>query len=205
MDVADVTLEALLKARLITKAALRPRASKPDEMRRLDALEHAKFRYAKNVADNAKLKQMMQVDQEYASWFEVFNGVPISQDDQAGCDSFVYTNSIILAVSAWKERAYMAAHKKGRLALALMDCKVGRERRILRVRLQTPDWVDFEKIREVYIERDLITAKTGILHHVDHIVPLAGRKAVGFHVHDNLQIITAEENIKKWNKFEPWA
>ena len=55
-------------------------------------------------------------------------------------------------------------------------------------------WTDMEKISAFY-------AKCPEGYHVDHIVPLQGEKVSGLHVIDNLQYLTASDNIKKKNKF----
>jgi len=48
-----------------------------------------------------------------------------------------------------------------------------------------------------------ITEQTGTPHHVDHIIPLRGKNVSGLHVHQNLRIISSDENQRKNNKFLP--
>lgn len=52
----------------------------------------------------------------------------------------------------------------------------------------------------IYLEAQLLTKKTGIPHHVDHIIPLNNKEVSGLHNIYNLRIIKAEENFKKSNK-----
>ncbi len=68
-----------------------------------------------------------------------------------------------------------------------------------RERQATPLWADMEAILVIYDECVRITLETGIGHHVDHIVPLAGKTVCGLHVQTNLRIIPAEENLRKRN------
>lgn len=66
-----------------------------------------------------------------------------------------------------------------------------------------PSWLNEEQlkqIQEIYKERDLIVLKTGIPHHVDHIVPLKGESVSGLHVPWNLRVIPAKDNMVKSNK-----
>lgn len=67
----------------------------------------------------------------------------------------------------------------------------------------TPDWLtqeDWQEIELIYRLRDELEKQTGVLYHVDHIVPLQGENVCGLHVPWNLQVITASENISKSNK-----
>jgi 5-methylcytosine-specific restriction endonuclease McrA len=56
-----------------------------------------------------------------------------------------------------------------------------------------------DRIAALYTESSRRTRRTGIPHHVDHRKPLA---AGGRHHPDNLQIMTATENLKKGAKWD---
>jgi len=59
---------------------------------------------------------------------------------------------------------------------------------------RTPKWANLEKIKKIYYD-----CPKG--YHVDHIIPLKGVKVSGLHVENNLQYLTAEDNIRKGNTF----
>lgn len=77
-------------------------------------------------------------------------------------------------------------------------------RRACRIQ-RTPLWADLGAIRAIYEECQRKSEATGILHHVDHIIPLRGKNVCGLHVAENLQIIPASLNLRKNNKFEEAA
>jgi hypothetical protein len=65
-------------------------------------------------------------------------------------------------------------------------------------------WADMQKIKAIYREaRDRRLAGEDV--HVDHIYPLVSKHVCGLHVHTNLRIIPASDNLKKSNKIEEGA
>lgn len=74
------------------------------------------------------------------------------------------------------------------------------KRRALK-RNSMPLWADADEIKSIYIQARQRTLN-GESVHVDHVIPLAGKNVCGLHVHSNLRIISAKENLKKSNKFE---
>lgn len=69
---------------------------------------------------------------------------------------------------------------------------------------RTPPWLDVVQNAEIEFtyEYCAVLRSIGLNYHVDHIVPLQGKFVSGLHVPWNLQVIPAEENIQKANRFE---
>ena len=65
----------------------------------------------------------------------------------------------------------------------------------------TPAWVNREALTAIYSQRQEVEARTGVAHHVDHIIPLNHPDVCGLHVPWNLQVIPAVDNMCKGNKF----
>lgn len=70
---------------------------------------------------------------------------------------------------------------------------------------RTPQWLtddDFWMIEQAYELAALRTKMFGFAWHVDHALPLRGKKVSGLHTPYNLQVIPAVENLRKGNRME---
>ena len=67
---------------------------------------------------------------------------------------------------------------------------------------RTPAWdPDAHLIIAKYQLAAMLTKASGIEHHVDHIIPLQGKKVSGLHVFSNLRVIPGSDNVKKSNSY----
>lgn len=88
----------------------------------------------------------------------------------------------------------------------LESWKKGYVKRNLARILATPSWVDAEhkaKISNIYAITQMFQESTGMIYHVDHIVPLISNVVCGLHVWWNLQPLPEKTNAIKNNILNP--
>lgn len=84
-------------------------------------------------------------------------------------------------------------------------CKNAKNAKHRAYKLQaTAPWADNQAIAAMYTKAAELTKSTGKSHHVDHIDPLKSKLVCGLHVAENLQVIPADINMSKSNKFRPY-
>ena len=67
---------------------------------------------------------------------------------------------------------------------------------------RTPSWDPHAHlIVAKYQLAAMLSQAPGIPHHVDHIIPLQGKKVSGLHTFANLRVIPGSDNVKKSNSY----
>ena len=101
----------------------------------------------------------------------------------------------IPAVIKARKKAYATANK------GVLNAAVAR-RKAAKL-LRTPAWADLEKIKAYYDVCAFFNEVNGyIKYHVVHDYPLQAKLVSGLHVHNNLRVLLAKDNVSKKNKFE---
>ena len=103
-------------------------------------------------------------------------------------------------LAAWRQSTHGKAYSQTPHGKAVNAAKSARQR--ARKRKQTPplSLTDKQYVAAIYKRCQELTESTGILHHVDHIIPIS---TGGEHHPNNLQILTAEQNRKKGARILP--
>lgn len=101
-------------------------------------------------------------------------------------------------VKAWKKKnpEKRRAQQRRETAKNILEGKAAAKQSNYRAMKdnRTPKWANMDEIIKFYMN-----CPKG--HHVDHIVPLRGKRVSGLHVLENLQYLTAKENLIKSNKY----
>lgn len=201
MSPDDVTDAQLLACGLVGKSALTPKSNKYAERMRIEALDVARSAYVRRVsASETKIKS---VDPSLRA--KILAKLEAVYGDRNGREALLAAHdglqTLVQMMDIYEQRERMILAMKGTIQGLLYTEKNASRRRAMRIKLATPAWVDFDEIALLVLERDRLEAETGEAHHIDHIVPIAGRNVCGLHVHHNMRVIPAIDNLRKNNKF----
>lgn len=112
-------------------------------------------------------------------------------------------DKVLAGIKAWRKEnreRHLEMDRLWREANPARKAALGAKRRAS-IRRAIPLWVDFDAVKVLYEQAAALTSTTGVPHVVDHVVPLTNPNVCGLHWHGNLQVLTAQANGEKHNKF----
>jgi hypothetical protein len=119
--------------------------------------------------------------------------------EQTGAERAAYMKQW-RSLNAEARQAYGRKYRSDNAAFVAFLCQ---KRKIDKAN-RTPSWLDSDDLWMIEQAYELAAVRTklfGFSWHVDHIVPLRGKRVSGLHVPLNLQVIPGVDNIRKNNSF----
>jgi len=194
LDAEPIPVETLVASGLLAKNTLSPKKCSSAERARLQAIERATLRYRQNLAANQRELERAKAHPKFRAYQAMLDDIGERAAPFMGREHEFRVWMKIRLESLWNRIEHKASLRES------LQSYPAHKRRGIRMMLATPKWADWDKIAAIYEERDRLTAETGVPHHVDHILPLAGKLVCGLHVHWNLRAIPAADNMKKGAK-----
>ena len=140
--------------------------------------------YVKKHPDTVKAKARRHRDKHLDA---------VREKDRLSAAAFRLANKQLIA----ERKAQYAKQNPAQINAAVARRKAAKIQR-------TPSWLtddDLWMIEQAYDIASIRTKMFGFSWHVDHIIPLQGKKVSGLHVPMNLQVIPGAENCSKGNRY----
>lgn len=168
---------------------------KPKERVCVDCSEDITFTY--NGKNGHRCKACVA---KYHAMYRTKNSARIAAQKKAWKESNVeHIRALEKKYSVTNAKNKAAARKKWASANPDKEKSAKAANRADRI-MRVPAWSNREKIKAYYNVCSFFNEINGYAkYHVDHIIPLNGKRVSGLHVHNNLQVILAKDNLRKGN------